>query len=258
MVPTMKTEELAGIKEQYGENGYVLIRELFDAAELQIYSDRFEALVKGEVKAPSEMKIMRDIMVVKGLVEPRSTVHAINKLISFEDDSVLYGYVKNAALLKVVRVLLGDFLYSISTNIFNKPPDVDGRHPMHQDLRYFRIRPASGIVGVWTAMAPANRESGCLAIIPGSHKGALLDHGNPDWEHVNYAFYGAENVTFSNRQFIEMDVGDTLFFHPLLVHGSGQNRSNTFRRAISVHYAGDFCESPGRDWRIGKQARKLW
>ncbi|OTF76238.1 hypothetical protein BLA29_014875 [Euroglyphus maynei] len=34
-----------------------------------------------------------------------------------------------------------------------------------------------------------------------------------------------------------MERGDCLFFHPLLIHGSGMNRTNGFRKAISCHYA---------------------
>ena len=38
------------------------------------------------------------------------------------------------------------------------------------------------------------------------------------------------------RVYILMKPGDTLFFHPLLVHGSGANRSQGFRKSISCHY----------------------
>lgn len=38
-----------------------------------------------------------------------------------------------------------------------------------------------------------------------------------------------------------MDKGDCLFFHPLLIHGSGRNNSNGFRKAISCHYAHTDC-----------------
>jgi len=38
-----------------------------------------------------------------------------------------------------------------------------------------------------------------------------------------------------------MEPGDTVFFHPLLLHGSGRNRTEGFRRAISAHYASAAC-----------------
>ncbi len=33
-----------------------------------------------------------------------------------------------------------------------------------------------------------------------------------------------------------------MFFHPLLIHGSGANRTDGFRKAISCHYAASECE----------------
>ena len=32
------------------------------------------------------------------------------------------------------------------------------------------------------------------------------------------------------RVHLEMEPGDTVFFHPLLIHGSGRNRTNGFRK----------------------------
>lgn len=56
------------------------------------------------------------------------------------------------------------------------------RHPLHQDLYYFPFRPAEDVVAAWTAMERVNRANGCLVVIPGSHKGDLMEHDYPDWE----------------------------------------------------------------------------
>ena len=39
------------------------------------------------------------------------------------------------------------------------------------------------------------------------------------------------------RVYVEMEAGDTVFFHPHLIHGSGMNKTAGFRKAISCHYA---------------------
>ena len=69
----------------------------------------------------------------------------------------------------------------------------------------------------------------------------LLEHENPDWEHLNFGYFGAKAEPQAERLYLEMEAGDTVFFHPLLLHGSGRNRSTGFRRAISAHYAGADC-----------------
>ena len=43
-------------------------------------------------------------------------------------------------------------------------------------------------------------------------------------------------VNFS-RVHLHMEKGDTVFFHPLIIHGSGTNISPNFRKAISCHYS---------------------
>ena len=243
--------------ERYWQHGFLLLPRLIAPPRLAAYEQRFVAFAIGQAEPAPAMKIMRDVMVVKGAAAPDEPLAAVNKLINFEDDPALYGYALEPALVAAVRCLIGPDLFSISTNVFNKPPGVDGRHPLHQDLRYFRIRPADGIIGAWTAFGPTNRRNGCLAVMPGSHKGGLRDHGRPDWQYVNAGFFGVQGLDGQGRIHVEMVAGDTLLFHPLLIHGSGRNRSNGCRRAISCHFAAAQCQSPLRDWRVGKQARRI-
>lgn len=248
--------------DTYFEQGYLLLPALFSSDELASFNNRFLAIINGEASLSGNMKIMRDVMVVKGAVEPVSPAHAVNKLLCLEEDPTLFAYARQAQLVSAVQSLLGDHIFSLSSNVFNKPPGVDGRHPMHQDLRYFKLQPADRIVGVWTAMLPASRASGCLAVLPGSHRQGLLDHENPDWDYVNHGFYGISEVDLDQRQHVEMQPGDTLLFHPLLVHGSGRNRSDQFRRAISTHYAAGDCVSQGRgaeerDWHDNPNSRRI-
>ncbi len=44
---------------------------------------------------------------------------------------------------------------------------------------------------------------------------------------------GGPKVKDEERVYAEMDAGDTIFFHPLLIHGSGPNLTQGFRKAIS-------------------------
>ncbi len=226
----------------YREHGYLLLRGLLASDALARFEARFRALVEEHAERPASLTIVRDVMIARGATQAASPLHAVNKLLNFEDDPVLYGYVTDPGLAGAASALLGGPLMSVATNVFNKPPGVDGRHPLHQDLLYFPLRPADKIVGAWTALQPSHRENGCLCIVPGSHRGPLRRHAEPDWEHVNRYFFGAADVDLDARVHLEMEPGDTLLFHPLLLHGSGRNRTSGFRRAISAHYARRDCE----------------
>jgi len=242
---------------QYREQGYLLVESLFEQDELQRWSDYFESIVNNQSSLARGMVLMRDVMVAKKKVTPKSELHAVNKLMNFEDDPVLYGYVEHPKLVQVAIDLVGPDLYSLVTNVFNKPPDVDGRHPLHQDLRYFRMRPANQIVAAWTAISPANKDTGCLDVVPKSHLGPLLSHELPAWDDVNFAFFGVKNHSNYQHVAIEMQPGDTLFFHPLLLHGSGRNQTQDFRRSISTHFASSRCISPAPDWKSNDRVRSV-
>ena len=128
----------------------------------------------------------------------------------------------------------------------DKPPGVDGRHPLHQDLRYFALRPADRIVASWTAIDRATRENGCLAVVPGSHRGSLLPHRDPDWERVNTGFFAIDDFDPEARVHVAMEPGDTLLFHPLLIHGSGPGASG-WRATVSLPRASSLRSTEAAD-----------
>ncbi|XP_040091352.1 phytanoyl-CoA dioxygenase, peroxisomal [Oryx dammah] len=135
---------------------------------------------------------------------------------------------------------------AMHTMLINKPPDSGkktSRHPLHQDLHYFPFRPSNSIVCAWTAMEHIDRNNGCLVVLPGTHKGPLKPHDYPQWEGgVNIMFHGIQDYDKNNaRVHLVMEKGDTVFFHPLLIHGSGRNKSQGFRKAISCHFADANC-----------------
>jgi phytanoyl-CoA hydroxylase len=230
--------------EHYWDRGFLLLESLIDTGSLARWSQRFEDIVLGRIPTPEHLTVMKDVMVVQGATQPASPLHAVAKILSFENDPVLWEYPTEARLLDAVRSIIGRELRSISSNVFNKPPGVDGRFPLHQDLRYFTLRPAGKIVATWTAITQTTRDNGCLAVVPGSHHHGLREHLDPDWEHVNRGYFAAAGVDPEERVHIEMAPGDTLLFHPLLLHGSGSNRTSGFRRAISTHFASSECVRP--------------
>ena len=231
-------------RAHYDEHGFVVLRKFFGSDELAPLIDRFLAIVRGDCDVPEEMLVMKDVMVVKGAVDPDTVEMGVAKIQDFHNDPILFEqYSKNPRLLDLMEGLLGPDLEVIHTMLINKPPGVDGRHPLHQDLLYFPFRPADWIVGTSTALEEVTRDNGCLEVIPGSHKMDLMEHENPDWEHLNIGYFGVKELEGEeNRVHLEMDAGDIVLFHPQLVHGAGRNRTAGYRRTILSHYASARCQ----------------
>lgn len=233
--------------DHYWEHGYTVLPGALPEVDLARWRERLEDIVAGRALPAKRMLVMRDVMVVRGVVEPGTPAEAIAKIQDFENDPVLDAYNRHERVLDAVEQLIGPDIQSIHCMLINKPPNVDGRHPLHQDLVYFPFRPADKIVATWTALEPVTRENGCLVVVPGSHLGPLLDHENMEWEQVNAGYWGAKGVGADERRVhVECAAGDLVLFHPVVLHGSGRNKTTGFRRAISCHYASTTCS---RVWR---------
>jgi len=227
----------------YDENGFFVVKGCVSAEKLDKYRRRFQQICTKEVRIDG-MTVMKDVAIAKS--EFLQDEKAVTKIQDFQYDDELFEYCCLPEIVDVVKDIIGSNVMAVHTMLINKPPDpgtLTSRHPMHQDLHYFPFRPADRIICAWTAMEPVTRQNGCLVVVPGSHKGSLLPHVYPEWEGgVNKMYHGIQNFDPSMRRIhLEMDTGDTVFFHPILVHGSGANRTAGFRKAISCHYAASEC-----------------
>ncbi|XP_066525962.1 phytanoyl-CoA dioxygenase, peroxisomal [Hoplias malabaricus] len=227
----------------YEANGFLLIKNLVSDEDIDKFRAEFERVSKGEVNVPG-LVVMKDVAIAKS--EFVKDQKAVSKIQDFQEDPELFHYCKLPQILKYVECFTGPNIMAMHTMLINKPPDAGkktSRHPMHQDLHYFPFRPADRIVCAWTAMEKVNRQNGCLVVLPGTHKGTLQEHEYPEWEGgVNKMYHGVRNYNPSHpRVHVEMEKGDTIFFHSLLIHGSGMNQTQGFRKAISCHYASADC-----------------
>lgn len=227
-------------RDFYEENGYIMMKKLVSEKDIKRYWDRFAEYATGKRKPESPELILQKELAVKDAVLTENSLYKIQELYA---DEVLFEYCKHPKVLEYVSCFTGPNIMAIHTMLINKPPDTgskSSRHPLHQDLHYFPVRPAERIVCAWTAMERITPENGCLVAIPGTHKGEHLSHDYPEWEGgVNKFYYGVDipEEMASKRVHLLMEPGDCVLFHPLLIHGSGVNKTKGFRKAISCHYA---------------------
>ncbi|KAI4467285.1 phytanoyl-coa alpha-hydroxylase [Holotrichia oblita] len=224
----------------YEENGYIMFRNLVSHESLDEYQQHFLDICNGRVKG-GHTTTMKDLSLMQTGAKGE---FLINKIQDFLYDDILFKYASDRAVVNIVADIIGENVTAVHSMLINKPPDADkdtSRHPLHQDLHYFPFRPADRICASWTAMETIDERNGCLFAVPGSHKDVLYPHDYA--ENVkNKAYHGVQGFDNVPRVNLVMEKGDTVFFHPILLHGSGPNLTKGFRKAISVHYANTNCE----------------
>lgn len=92
-------------------------------------------------------------------------------------------------------------------------------------------------------MERVDEQNGCLVVIPRTHKNVgLLQHDYPDWAGgVNKMYHGIKGFEGETLVPLCMNKGDTVFFHPLLIHGSGEYLKKTRRKLLGARLIFDRC-----------------
>jgi ectoine hydroxylase-related dioxygenase (phytanoyl-CoA dioxygenase family) len=148
-----------------------------------------------------------------------------------------------AALLEP---LIGRDIKQIINQIHWKAPGAAGDFAWHQDSR-FRRPPecyrnlATSYVQTGLAIDPHRPESGGMSFVPGSHRFGDLDLDTDDdvlGREMQDAALERVGLSAADAIQLALEPGDLALWNPYLVHGSGTNRSDHYRRFYINGYVG--------------------
>ena len=162
---------------------------------------------------------------------------------------------KNLAFKSNLPELAGKILNSKSINFFYdqllvKEPKTKESTPWHHDLPYWPIK-GGHIISFWVGFDKVTKNTGAVEYIKGSHKWnkffAPASFGKNTGFDNNYKEMGLDpmpdiNSNLKDYELLSWDVnpGDIIVHHPLVIHGSAGNfSSDTRRRGLALRYIGD-------------------
>ncbi|RYD87690.1 MAG: phytanoyl-CoA dioxygenase family protein [Sphingobacteriales bacterium] len=151
----------------------------------------------------------------------------------------------NPAFLMAASQLLGDKPVRFwHDQLFCKPAKHGGVVAWHQDYSYWTRTAPMQHLTCWIGLDDATKDNGCLYYSPGSHKWGLLDKPElaGDMEGLMDYLTDQQKEEFKPIP-IEMKKGYGSFHHPLMVHGSYENRSEISRRAFVLNVFADGTQS---------------
>lgn len=141
-----------------------------------------------------------------------------------------------------VEKILGEPVFHTTSKIMMKEPFVGGAWEWHQDYGYwandnYHLYPK--LVSCMIAINKATIENGCLEVLKGSHHIGRINH-------LKTGDQKGADITFVNEALkhhelikVELEPGDTLFFHCNLLHKSNQNRSADPRWTLIPAYCAE-------------------
>lgn len=159
-------------------------------------------------------------------------------------EPVFHDMLWNPRILAPASQLLSGAVRFWHDQLFSKPARHGGVVAWHQDYSYWTRTTPMAHLTCWVALDDSTKENGCLYYVPGSHRWDLLPitglTGNMD--EILTVLSEEQRAAFRPVP-VELAKGECSFHHPLLVHGSYENRSDRSRRATLVNFFRDGVRS---------------
>ena len=152
------------------------------------------------------------------------------------------------AFLMASSQLLGGAVRFWHDQLFCKPPHYGGVVAWHQDYSYWTRTEPMAHLSCWIGLDDSTRDSGCLHYVPGSHRWRLLPITGlaNDMQAIESVLSQEQKAEFKPVP-IELKKGECSFHHPLMVHGSYENRSDHPRRGAVINIFRDGVRSNSND-----------
>lgn len=227
----------------FHEQGYLVVENVFDDADLQPPIDDINAHIDREARRlVAEGKLPEDFA-------EHDFEHRLAKITEHTDevavgmwDGRMHGpgffkLITNPKLLDVAESLCGEEL--IASSVYRLRPKVPSHAksavPWHQDSAYFEPYCDKALVlTVWLPLVDATQENGCLWVIPESHKGATVPHhsrpGKP--------YLAIDEADLPDGQAVCCPVprGGVLLLTNRTVHVSFENNTDRVRWSMDLRY----------------------
>jgi ectoine hydroxylase-related dioxygenase (phytanoyl-CoA dioxygenase family) len=223
MSTVLSTEQI----EQFRRDGYVYPIPVMGETEAQHLRAQVEAVEarQGGRLDPSQ----------------RSKTHLLFKWL---DDLI-----RDPRVLDPVSQLIGTDVLCWNTLCWFKDAHSESFVSWHQDTRYWGLS-SEKVVTAWIALSPATIESGCMRVMPGTHRGEVLPHQDT-YQDDNMLTRG-QSITAGVRDadavHMPLAAGEMSIHNYRLAHASGPNTSDDRRIGVSMHFMPPDTEQIVGDW----------
>jgi len=172
-------------KEFFKEEGYLLIKKVVENSDLQGVIDELneeiglrarKMLASGDLSQLYEDEPFERRLAKISIESPKLAVSIWNGILH---GPAIFNLITNSKLLNVAEAFCGDDI--IARSVYRLRPKIPnygyGEVPWHQDSGYFEpFCDNSLVMTMWIPLVDTNIENGCLYVIPGTHKGNVVEH----------------------------------------------------------------------------------
>jgi ectoine hydroxylase-related dioxygenase (phytanoyl-CoA dioxygenase family) len=148
----------------------------------------------------------------------------------------LDALIRHPAILDAVEDVIGPDILCWGGGFFMKDAGDGTFVSWHQDATYWGLS-SPDVCSAWLAFTPSTRESGCMRVVPGTHRTQMAHKDT--FAEKNLLSRGQEvAVAVDEREAVDITLqpGEFSLHHVLIVHGSEPNRASWPRIGLAIRY----------------------
>ncbi|MDD7985261.1 phytanoyl-CoA dioxygenase family protein [Lentisphaera marina] len=218
------------------ENGYVKLGQVLNEEELESIEQVYDAFKDRKLDCVKEMgKDFCDMS--QDFSTDFEDYALINAMLPTKYHPEFAGNIFEKLATQISRQLLGDdMVKDYDQFLTKKPGKAKASFAMHQDMGYWPLTKDTRTTTCCLAITPSKRQNGCIGFIPGSGKAKeLIKHSTKDDNSHTLTLDLPEG---SQPVFVEVERGSITVHDEWIVHGSGGNVSNQYRKTyVLAHRA---------------------
>lgn len=227
---------------QYREQGYVSKVRLLTAAQCDDLCEQLLPLM--DAQHPGH-ELFHEFHTNESSTPDTVLFHALG---AWRIATGFHDLLWNPAFLVPAAQLLAGPVRFWHDQLFCKPARDGGVVAWHQDYSYWTRTGPMAHLTCWIGLDKSTRDNGCLQYVPGSHRWELLPITGlaGDMQAIGRVLSDEQMRALENPVYVELERGEAAFHHPLMVHGSRENRTERPRRAtvLNVFRDGVCSNSP--------------
>ncbi len=181
-------------------------------------------------EAKRHRQVMEQAEAAIGPLHYRSKVHTV-----LRSPMVLASHRR---VLDLVEALIGPDILLYNVTYIVKEAGSQDHVSWHQDLTYWGFD-GDDQVSMWLALSPATGESGCMRMVPGSHRQGRREH-EVTHDETNVLLQGqtVSDVPEAAAVTCALNPGQASFHHGWTLHASTPNEGRDRRIGLNVQFIG--------------------
>lgn len=227
--------------EEYKQQGFIIIKQLFSADECDELNRNAIDMVTEKVPLGegNSCQMEPDALALGLVTESNADPQYLFKIghRMHITDPVFHYFAVHNKIAGVLNSLIGSEIKCVQSMYIDKPKKIGVGQPYHQDSHYIEMDPDT-LVGVWIALDDVDVANGCLHVIPGSHRETVHPHEAAIDERQRQLYLEVHEARERFEVACQIPKGGAVFFPGTMLHRSGNNTTlDRQRRAYVLHYA---------------------